>query len=521
MRREHVGAVAEKQPKQPVAFERAAGRALVARPMGEPEWQERRRRAADRAFASGALGRRPGGRRRGDFENAPISFGGAEAARHHVGQQGRPIERARPAFGHAVLRSGAARRPAANCPQGGLLLRCALAQGRPRPTAVIARRRAMHDLSARGPVRLNYPKYKYHFSEFIGIGSNGHLWVDGCDVVDLVKRFGSPLNVFSEGQFRHNYRRFRDAFQAHYPNTQILFANKSNNSIAMRHIMNQEGAGGDCFGVNEMYIALLAGTDARTLVLNGSNKEPEEIEMAIRNGICINLDAMDEVDLVHETAKRLGMEADVGVRVKLELKALEHRYGRGVHSGSMAEIVWHEKWGMPYDQAAAMVKRIRATMPTLHLKELHFHLSRLDNQARDFAVMAREMVEWSARLRDDTGWTPPFIDLGGGWTFGRKEKTGVKGGIDDERVSSFEDYGREVAEAVKDECQKRNLPLPGLKIEPGRAIAGMSGISVGRVGAVKDWPQKNLKWVNVDLSGNHVPWITIPHHYHIVPVNKA
>jgi len=22
-------------------------------------------------------------------------------------------------------------------------------------------------------------------------------------------------------------------------------------------------------------------------------------------------------------------------------------------------------------------------------------------------------------------------------------------------------------------------------------------------------------------SGNHVPWITIPHHYHMVPVNKA
>ena len=25
----------------------------------------------------------------------------------------------------------------------------------------------------------------------------------------------------------------------------------------------------------------------------------------------------------------------------------------------------------------------------------------------------------------------------------------------------------------------------------------------------------------MDLSGNHVPWITIPHRYHVVPVNKA
>jgi len=61
--------------------------------------------------------------------------------------------------------------------------------------------------------------------------------------------------------------------------------------LAIRHIMNQEGAGGDCFGVNEMYLALLAGTNPKTLVLNGSNKQTEELEMAIQNGLCINIDA--------------------------------------------------------------------------------------------------------------------------------------------------------------------------------------------------------------------------------------
>ena len=345
----------------------------------------------------------------------------------------------------------------------------------------------MNDAAPRAP-KLDYPKFKYHFSEFIGIGNNGHLWVDGCDVYDLVRKYGSPLHVFSENQFRHNYRKFRDGFRAHYPNTQILFANKSNNGLAMRHIMNQEGAGGDCFGYNEMYIALMAGTDPRTLVLNGSNKEPEEIELAVANGVCINVDAMDELDMVHATAKRLGRAIDVGIRVKLELPALEKRFGRGVHSGAMSEIVWREKWGMPYEQAVEITKRVRSEMSNLlHLKELHFHLSRLDNQAKDFGVMAGEMAEWAAKLRDDTGWVAPYIDLGGGWTFGRKEKTGVQDGIDDETVSSYEEYGAAVAAAVIAECKKRNFPLPGLKIEPGRAISGKAGISVGRVGAIKDW----------------------------------
>ncbi len=367
---------------------------------------------------------------------------------------------------------------------------------------------------------LDYPTYGYAFSEFIGIGDNGHLWVEGRDCVELAETFGTPLYVMSENQLRHNYRRFRDAFAAEYPDVEILFANKSNNGLAIRRIMNDEGAGGDCFGYNETYIALLAGADPRKMALNGSNKDEREIELAVANGICINIDANDELDIIETTARRLGKEANVGVRIKLMLEEIKDRQSTGVHHGSMAKIVWAEKWGMPYDQAVDLVKRV-GTLAHLHMHELHFHLSRLDNQARDFAAMAREMVVWSARLRDDTGWIAPCIDLGGGWTFGRKEKTGPRGGIDDERVSTFEQYAQEVCATVREECAKLDFPLPKLRIEPGRSISGKAGIAIGRVGAVKEWPEKDYKWVNVDLSGNHVPWITIPHHYHIVPVNKA
>src|SRR5438874_1469844 len=152
--------------------------------------------------------------------------------------------------------------------------------------------------SAHDGTKLARPKYKTAFGEFIGIGPNGNLWVDGCDCKDLAERFGTPLFIISENQLRHTYRQFRDAFRSHYPDVEILFANKSNNGLAIRHVMNQEGAGGDCFGVNEMYLALLAGTNPKTLVLNGSNKETEELEMAIVNGLCINIDAMDELERI-------------------------------------------------------------------------------------------------------------------------------------------------------------------------------------------------------------------------------
>src|SRR5215510_10907251 len=190
----------------------------------------------------------------------------------------------------------------------------------------------------RAPPLMKPTNYSTTFGEYIGIGPNGNLWVDGCDVKDLADRFGTPLFIMSENQLRHTYRTFRDAFRAHYPEVEILFANKSNNGLAIRHIMNQEGAGGDCFGVNEMYLALLAGTNPKTLVLNGSNKQTEELEMAVFNGLCINIDATDELDRIDAICRRLGLEADIGIRLKLDLVPLADHAGVAMHGpGTMKQ----------------------------------------------------------------------------------------------------------------------------------------------------------------------------------------
>ena len=379
----------------------------------------------------------------------------------------------------------------------------------------------MNDAAAYRATGLRYPRFKKHFTEFIGIGDNGHLWVDGLDTVALAERYGTPLFVTSENQFRHNYRKFRDAFQKHYPGTvEILFANKSNNGLAVRYIMNQEGAGGDAFGHNELYLALFSGVDPKKLVLNGSNKGVKEIEMAVANGVCINIDAMDELDLIEAAANRLGRDVDVGIRVKLLLEALASRPGAAFHGvGTIAAQARSHKWGMTFDQTVELVRRIQG-MPRLKLKELSYHLSRMDNKADDFAIMARDLVDWSAQIRDKTGWTPPYLDLGGGWAWGRPEGHGP-GGVDTDEVASFDAYASAVSAAVQEQCKKHSLLLPGLKIEPGRAIAASTTVTLGRVGAVKEWPGVK-KWVNVDCSTNHLIRVIIAHwHYHIVAANKA
>lgn len=364
-------------------------------------------------------------------------------------------------------------------------------------------------------------KYKLSYGEFVGIGENGNLWVEDCDVKELAERFGSPLLIISESQFRYGYRQFRDAFRKRYPaEVEVLFANKSNNSLALRHIMNQEGAGGDCFGVNEMYIALLAGTDPKTLVLNGSNKQTEELEMAITNGLCINIDAMDELDRIDKICKRLGKSADIGIRLALDLDPLADMPGVPMHGpGTMKEQSDSTKWGMTREQTVEIVQKALA-MPNIELKETHFHLSRMTNEVGPFAVMAREMITWSGYIKEHTGWTPPCVDIGGGWTFGKWYGTGPRSQIDDNSAPSVDDYAEHISQAIEDEANKFGLPIPKLRIEPGRILSGPIGVAVGTVGAVKENGVK--KWVNLDLSTNHLSWAAIlDWYYHAVAVENT
>jgi len=58
------------------------------------------------------------------------------------------------------------------------------------------------------------------------INDRGHLEIGGCDAVDLVANFGSPLMVIDEALLRENCRRYRKAF-AHDDTVAVFYASKA------------------------------------------------------------------------------------------------------------------------------------------------------------------------------------------------------------------------------------------------------------------------------------------------------
>ena len=82
----------------------------------------------------------------------------------------------------------------------------------------------------------------------------------------------------------------------------------------------------------------------------------------------------------------------------------------------------------------------------------------MTNEVEPFAVMAREMVTWSHYINQNTGWTPPCIDIGGGWTYGRWYGTGPNSQIDDENAPKYVDYAYGIP--------TENIVLEGMTFAP-------------------------------------------------------
>ena len=78
-----------------------------------------------------------------------------------------------------------------------------------------------------------------------------------------------------------------------------------------------------------------------------------------------------------------------------------------------------------------------------------------------------------------------------------------------------------VASAIKEKCDRENLRVPYILIEPGRSIVGAAGITLYTVGNVKDIPGVR-KYVAIDGGMADNPrYILYQSEYDAVVANKA
>ncbi len=320
---------------------------------------------------------------------------------------------------------------------------------------------------------------------------NGQLFCEDVSLSDLASRFQTPLYVYSLATLKKNCQAVIDGF-GKYP-TLACFASKSNSNIHfLRQIVNF-GFGCDVVSVGEIERALLAGCPPEKIVYSGVGKRDDEIERALNLGIfSFNAESFFELEDIARIAEKLSKTARVSLRLNPNVDAgTNPKISTGLYS---------TKFGMAEDKLSAALEYIR-TQPQIKLVGLACHigsqitsLDPLQKAAERIASIARDVMH--------QGFTLEFLDLGGG--------LGIR--YQDETPPTIAQYAEVLINAVAPTKLK-------LVIEPGRVIAGETGIVLTKVIGCKT--QNDKTFVIVDAAMNDLIRPALYDAFHdIVPCHK-
>ncbi len=149
-----------------------------------------------------------------------------------------------------------------------------------------------------------------------GVSPEAHLTLGGCDSVELVRDFGTPLYVFDEETLRGQCHAFLGAFRSRYPDTAVAYAAKAYLGRALAAIVAQEGMDLDVVSGGELAIAASVNFPPERIHFHGNNKSEEELREALKYGIGrVVIDNFHEMQLLNGIAQGMGIRQKALIRL--------------------------------------------------------------------------------------------------------------------------------------------------------------------------------------------------------------
>src|SRR5690554_899781 len=127
------------------------------------------------------------------------------------------------------------------------------------------------------------------WSETVEHSSDGVLSVGGCSVRDLAERFGTPLFVVDEADFRARARKARGAFESAFApygaSVDVYYAGKAFLTSQIATWIRDEGLSLDIAYEGELQLALRGGMPTERMAMHGNNKSRHDISLALKKGV--------------------------------------------------------------------------------------------------------------------------------------------------------------------------------------------------------------------------------------------
>lgn len=289
------------------------------------------------------------------------------------------------------------------------------------------------------------------------IGSDGGLWLGGCEVAALADRFGTPLFVYDEAHLRARCREAVAAF-----GDGAIYASKAFLCRAMARLAHEEGMRIDVATGGELHVALAAGVPPDRLVMHGNNKSERELAMALDAGVGrMVVDSFDEIDRIERLVKSGHPPATALARITPGVEAHTHEFVRTGQDDS--------KFGFTVSTGAAddAISRMMGSA-AFDLRGIHAHIGSQVFRVESFADALVAIADFARR------YSLPELVVGGG--------LGVAY-VEGEEAPTIDEWARVLHKAADE------VGVTGsLAVEPGRSIVASAAITVYTIGTVKHIP---------------------------------
>jgi diaminopimelate decarboxylase len=301
----------------------------------------------------------------------------------------------------------------------------------------------------------------------------GALSLGGVTAAELADEHGTPLLVYCEETLRAQARAYAQAA----PGALVVYGTKAFANVALLRVLADEGVGADVSTLGELAFAQAAGIPGERILFHGNNKSDEELRAAAAAGVSVVLDAPDEA----QRAASAGVQR-VLVRLTPGVDAVTHEAVRTAHEGS--------KFGLSAEAALHAIDESRTL--GLDVAGVHFHVGSQLARIEESLLAVARLAAFCERAQAELGWTPAVLDIGGG--------LGIRYTRDEHVPSVAEFVGPLIArlrELWPAEVQ--------LVLEPGRSLVGRAGVTLYRVGAVKESGGVSYAAIDGGMSDNPRP----------------
>ncbi len=249
----------------------------------------------------------------------------------------------------------------------------------------------------------------------------------------------------------------------------------------------------------ELHAVLGVTTEDNSVIICNGYKDEDYIELALLaqkmgRKIYLVVEKFNELVLITELAKRIGVRPNIGIRIKITSS------GSGKWEESGGDV---SKFGLNSSELLDALQYLEEYDMKDCLKLIHFHIGSQITKIRRIKNALREAMQFYVQL-SKLGFSVEFVDIGGGLGV---DYDGTRSASGENSMNySIQEYVNDSVAALVDVCVKNNLPHPNIITESGRSVTAHHSVLIIEVLETTQLPQWNEE---TDVIGEDAHELTV------------